>query len=151
MRARRFLAALAAFVAVLFVLASPALAQVAPDGNVSPDAPVSAYLTINNMLVLMATGTLVPIINGLLLRPSNPTIVKILVANLFATAVHALSQVIQADGTAVLSQEWLLGLGMTLLTMTAAYFGIWAPLDINAKMPTPVPVGDLLEPLARAA
>jgi len=147
----KLLAALAAFVVSLFILAGPALAQVAPDGNVSPDTPASAYLTVNNMLVLMATGTLVPIINGLLLRPGNPAVVKILVANLFATAVHAVSQTIQDDGTAFLSQEWALGLGMTLLTMTAAYFGIWAPLGVNEKMPTVVPVGDLLEPLGRAA
>ena len=131
--------------AAVVLFATPALAQVAPDGDVSPDTPVSAWLTVDNTLVVLAIGTLVPVVNGLLLRPQNPAWVKVLVANLFATAVHAFSQAVQDDGTAFLTQEWAVGLIVTLVTMAAAYVGFWKPLlQPDAKLPTVLPVGDLI-------
>lgn len=142
----RVLGVLFAAAVVLILTATPALGQVAPDGDVSPDAPVSAVFTVNNLLVVFATGTLVPIVNGFLLRPSNSQVVKVLVANAFATAVHAFSQAIQADGTAVLSQEWFVGLAMTLITMTAMYGGVWKPLlNPNETLPTVLPAGDIID------
>jgi len=147
---RWLVGACVALVAVV-LFAAPALAQVAPDGDASPDAPVSAVFTVNNLLVVFLTGTLVPIVNGFLLRPSNSAVVKVLVANAFATAVHAFSQAIQEDGTAVLSQEWFVGLAMTLITMTAMYGGVWKPLlNPNETMPTLLPAGDVID-LRRAA
>lgn len=149
----RRLLALAA-VAVLGVLwfAGPALAQVAPNGDVSPDAPVSAYLTVNNTLVLILTGALIPVVNGLLLRPTNPAWVKVLVSSAFATAVHAFSQAIQNDGTAVLTQEWFLGLAITIGTMVAAYLGVWKPVvNPNATEATVIPLGDWLTPSRQRA
>ncbi len=129
----------------LVALAGPAMAQVAEDGNASPDSPAGAVLTINNTLVLVLTGAVIPLVNGLLLRPSNPQWVKGLVSSLFATVVHAFSQVIQQDGTAFLSQEWMLGLAITLVSMTAAYLQVWKPLvNPNATVPTALPVGDVL-------
>jgi hypothetical protein len=131
----------AAVAAVAFVAAaSPVMAQIAPDGDVSPDAPSSAYLTVNNTLVLILTGAVIPIVNGLLLRPENPSWVKVLIASLVGTAVHAFSQVVQADGTAVLTQEWTLGLVITLGSMVATYLGVWKPaVDPNAKLPSLLP------------
>lgn len=149
---RRSGLALVVALTALVLMATPAMAQVAPDGNVSPDAPVSTYLTINNTVVLLITGALVPLVNGLLLRPTNPEWAKVLVANLFATLVHSFSQIIQDDGTAFLTQEWAVGLGVTLLSMTAAYYGVWKPLvNPNASLPTVVPIGDLMAGRPRAA
>ena len=131
--------------AALVASACPALAQVATDGDISPDAPVSAYLTLNNTIVLVLTGAVIPLVNGLLLRPSNPAWVKALVADVFAVVVHAFSQAIQADGTAFLSQEWFLGLAITIVAMAASYFQVWKPVvDPNERVPTALPVGDLL-------
>lgn len=139
---KKLLVALALAVGGLLALGAPALA-----GTPGPDAPVSNFLTVNNTLVLIITGSLVPVVNGLLLRASNPAWVKVLVANLFATGVHAFSQAIQADGTAALSQAWLVGLAVTLVTMTATYLGVWKPvLDPNRTMPTVLPVGSVLAP-----
>jgi hypothetical protein len=148
---RKLFAAPVLAVACLVMSAAPALAQVAPDGNASPDAPVSAVFTVNNLLVVFLTGTLVPILNGFLLRPENPTWVKVLVANALGTIVHAFSQVIQEDGTAVLTQEWFVGLGMTLVTMAAMYGNFWKPLtNPNSTLPTVLPAGDVID-LRRAA
>jgi hypothetical protein len=142
---KRLLALAAVAVGFILVSAGPALAQVAPDGDVSPDTPVSAYLTLNNTVVLLLTGAVIPLINGLLLRPTNPAWVKALVADLFAVGVHAFSQEIQDDGTAFLSQEWFLGLGVTMVAMAAAYFQVWKPIvDPNRRLPTVLPVGDLM-------
>lgn len=144
-------AAVAAAAAALVVLATPALAQVAPDGDVSPDAPVSAFLSVSNTWVMLLVGTVVPLVNGLLLRPSNPAWAKALIANMFAAAAHAFSQAIQDDGTAVLSQEWLIGLVITLVTMAAMYHGVWKPLmNPDATLPTPLPLGDVLAAGSRA-
>jgi hypothetical protein len=143
-----------AAVAVLGVLwfAGPALAQVAPNGDVSPDAPVSAYLTVNNALVLVITGSLIPVVNGLLLRPTNPAWVKVLVSSAFATAVHAFSQTVQDDGTAILTQEWFLGLAITIGTMVATYLGVWKPVvNPNATEATVIPIGDWLTPSRQRA
>lgn len=144
---KRLLALAAVAIGFVIVSAGPALAQVAPDGDVSPDAPASAYLTINNTLVLVITGSLIPVVNGLLLRPTNPAWAKVLVSSAFATAVHAFSQTIQDDGTAVLSQEWFLGLAITIGTMVATYLGVWKPVvNPNATEATVIPIGDWLTP-----
>lgn len=116
----------------------PAVAQAVESG----DDPIAAYFTFDRTVVLVLTGCVIPFVNGLLLRQSNPTWVKVLVANLFATAVHAFMQVIGPDGAAVLSHDWLLGLGLTLATMTVTYLGLWKPVvDPNATLPTVVPSG----------
>ncbi len=136
---RAALGAMAVVIAIV-ATASIAAAQIAPNGDVSPDAPASAYLTVNNTLVLLLTGAVIPIVNGLLLRPDNPSWVKVLVASVVATVAHGLSQAVQADGTAVLTQEWLLGLVLTVASMIAAYLGIWKPaIDPNAKLPSLLP------------
>jgi hypothetical protein len=143
---KRLLALAAVAVGFLVVvLAGPAVAQVAPDGDVGPDSPVSAYLTVDNTLVLFATGALIPLINGLLLRETNPAWVKALVADVFAVIVHAFSMEIQDDGTAFLSQEWFVGLAITVVGMTAAYLKVWRPIvNVNRRLPTLVPLGDWL-------
>jgi hypothetical protein len=140
----------------LVMSAGPAYAQVSPTGDVSPDAPVSAYLTINNFLVLLATGAVIPVLNGLVVRPENPEWVKALLANVWAVVVHAFMQAIQDDGTAVLSQEWFVGLALTVVGMVASYLNVWKPIaNVNATTPTVVPIGDVLArragPSARAA
>jgi len=140
---RRLLLAPLFAVAVVVASAAPALAQVAPDGNASPDAPVSSVLTVSNTLVMFITGALVPILNGFLLRPSNPGWVKVLLSQIVVTAVHAFSQVIQDDGTAALSQEWFVQLAFTSLVMVATYMGFWKPVsDPNATLPTVLPDHD---------
>jgi hypothetical protein len=134
---RRLAVAFVLGAVLLLVWAVPAWAQVAPDGDVSPDAPASAYLTVNNTLVLLLTGAVLPLVNGLLLRPDNPRWVKVLVAGMVAAFTHAVSQVVQADGTAVFTQEWVLGLVLTWAGMFGAYYGIWKPaVDPNAVLPT---------------
>ena len=122
--------AAAAFVAgsTLLVMAGPALGQVAEDGNASPDTPVGAVFTINNTLVTMLLGAVAPIVTGILLRPTNPKWVKVLVAGMVGTVITAISQSVQDDGTAALSQEWFLQLGLLLAMQFGTYFAIWNPV-----------------------
>lgn len=134
---RRCLLVLLAAAGAVLAAAGPAVAQVAEDGNASPDAPVSAVFTVNNVMVMFILGAVIPIVNGFLLRPNNPGWVKVLVSQLVATAAHGLSQVVQEDGTAVLTQEWLVGLAFTSLVMVATYANVWRPVvDPNRNIPT---------------
>lgn len=125
---RRLAAATLVAFGALFLSAGPALAQVAPDGNASPDAPASSIFTVNNTLVTVLLGVVAPLVTGVLLRPTNPAVVKVLVAGLVGTAFTAVSQAVQADGTALLSQEWLLQLALLLATQFGTYFAVWNPV-----------------------
>lgn len=123
-----------AFLAVLWA-AGPAFAQETPgqvvDGDLSPDTPFGSYFTVSNTLVTLLLAGVLPLVIGVLLKPGNPPVVKGLVAMLVTTAGHALSQAVQADGTAVLSQEWLVQLAITFLATIGAYYGAWNPLADN--------------------
>ena len=100
----------------------------AQTGDASPDAPVGTVFTINNSLVLLLTGLVIPLINGLLNHPANPAWVKIGLAGALAAVGNAFVQAIQADGTAVLSQEWLLQTVIIFATSIGTYLGVWDPL-----------------------
>lgn len=121
-------AALAAVAVTLYVLAGPAGAQVAVDGNASPDAPVSSVLTVNNTLVQLLVGAVIPLVSGFLLRPQNPAWVKVLVAGLVGVAANAFVQAISADGTAVLSQEWFVNLALLWAAEFGSYTHFWNPV-----------------------
>ena len=129
---RRLLAPLFAIalvaLAAIVLTADVALAQVAPDGNASPDTPASAVFTVNNTLVTVLLGMFAPIVTGILLRPTNPAWVKVLAAGAVGTAFTAISQAVQADGTAPLSQEWFLQLALQIATQVGTYYGVWNPL-----------------------
>ena len=140
------LAVLAVAVVALITLAAVAGAQEA--GDASPDAPASAVFTVNNTLVTLLLGAVAPLVTGLLLRPTNPEWVKVLAAGLVATVVTAVSQAVQADGSAILSQEWFLQLALTWAAQIGAYYGIWNPVlasrgGVNAATgPGLIPIKD---------
>lgn len=122
--------------------------SVVQEGDSSPDSGIGLTLTVNNTLVTILVGTIIPLVNGLLVRPSNPAWVKTLLASLLAVAATAFSQAIQADGSAFLSQEWFLTLAVTWIAMIATYYGLWKPtLNPNEALPT-LPVGDGVEYVA---
>lgn len=111
--------------AVLFMGAGAALAQT---GDASPDAPVGAVFTVNNTLVTLVVGLIVPLVVGLLTNPGNPAWVKIGLAGAVSGALNLASQAIQADGTAVFSQEFLLQVAIVFATALGSYLGVWNPL-----------------------
>lgn len=111
---RKLLAALAILACVAIAACEPATAAVFQTGDVTPDSPVSSYLTVNNTVVQ-----------------------KVLVAQAVGTVAHQFGQMIQEDGAAVLSQQWFIGLALTIGVMITSYLGIWKPaLDPNRTLPT---------------
>ncbi len=103
-------------------------AQVAPDGNASPDAPVSSVFTVNNTLVTLITGLLIPLVVGVLARPTNPAWVKLGLAVGVTGVANLFLQAVQSDGTAVLSQEFWVQAAILLATALGSYARIWQPL-----------------------
>lgn len=132
LRARRLRRLLIAVTVVamagLVLWAQAAGAQVAPDGNASPDAPVSAVFTVNNTLVTLLTGAIVPLVVGLLTREDNPAWVKLGLAVAVTGVANLFLQAIQDDGTAVLSQEWLVQAVIIFATALGTYARVWQPL-----------------------
>lgn len=125
---KRLIFALAVALGVLFLGAAAAGAQTAPDGNASPDAPVSAVFTVNNTLVTLLVGAVIPLVVGLLTREDNPAWVKIGLAAAVTAVANYFLQTIQDDGTAVLSQEWLVQAVVMFATALGTYARIWSPL-----------------------
>jgi hypothetical protein len=128
MRPTKIGAGLAAASTIVILGAAPAFAQVAEDGNVTPDAPLGSVLTINNTWVTILLGVVAPLVTGFLLRPQNPPAVKLLVASLVGIGFHAVSEVVQQDGTAVFSQEWLVKLVLLLAAEFGTYTHVWNPV-----------------------
>lgn len=137
-------AALVVFGALL-TLAGPAAAQVTPDDDV-----VAPVLVIGAPTVTLIVSTLLPLLNGLALRPSNPAWVKALVANGIGIVAYSFTQVLADDGSAFLTEAWFHGLIASLVVMAASYFGVWRPIiDPNERVPTWAPLGDVLAPSTR--
>lgn len=108
--------------------ASVAGAQVVPDGNASPDTPVSAVFTVNNTLVAILVGAVIPLVVGLLTREDNPAWIKLGLAAGVTAVANLFVQAIQDDGTAVLSQEWLVQALVMFATALGTYARVWQPL-----------------------
>ena len=118
------------------------------EGDASPDAPIGQVFTISNTLVVLLLSGVLPLIIGILVKPTNPDWLKGLVAMLVTSVAHAISEAIQEDGTAALTQEWFVKLAITFLTTIGAYYGAWKPVvgngDINSRLgpgviPDPAP------------
>lgn len=147
---KRLLALAAVAISFLVVSAGPAFAQVSGDDEVA--APV---WVIPAPTVTLIVAVLVPVLNGLALRPSNPAWVKALVANAIGTIAYSITQAVADDGAAFLTEAWFHGLFAALVVMVASYFGVWKPVvDVNANLPTVLPPGVLpasSPPASRAA
>ena len=128
LRSRTLLLLAVGFLTAMGALFLTASAAVAQTGDASPDDPVGTVFTINNSLVLLLTGLVIPLVNGLLNHPANPAWVKIGLAGALAAVGNAFVQAIQDDGTAVLSQEWILQTVIVFATSIGTYLGVWDPL-----------------------
>jgi hypothetical protein len=106
--------------------------------------PVGNSLTIGATLLAVVLGILAPIVTGILVRPTNPPVVKILAAGVVATIINAVQQAVMPDGSAVLTGPWLVSLVVILAAQVASYFGVWQPLasgQLNEKLgPGVIPV-----------
>lgn len=125
---RRVAAVVLTVALTLLGAATVAGAQVVPDGNASPDTPVSAVFTVNNTLVSIVTGLVIPLVVGALTRPENPAWLKLGLAVGVTGVATLFLDAIQADGTAVLSQEWFVQAAVILATALGSYARVWRPL-----------------------
>jgi hypothetical protein len=136
---RRLLAGIVVAAGVLLIGASAAAAQ-----TPEPDAPAGAWFTINNTLVTILTGLIVPIAVGLAMRVENPPWIKATVAVAFAELGNLIQNAIQDDGVAVISQVHALQWAIITATAIGTYLGIYNPLTarsggLNATLPTVLP------------
>jgi len=136
MRIIRWLPAAALTLTALVAAAGPASAAVAAVGQETGTETVGSTLTVSATLVTIVLGIVAPLVTGAIVRPTNPTWVKILLAGVVGIVLNALQQAVRADGSAVLSGPWLLQLALLLAAEFGTYHQIWQPLaggDLNAR------------------
>lgn len=146
---RRLLSGIVVVAGVLLLGASAAAAQ-----TPVPDDPAGAWFTINNTLVTILTGLVVPIAVGLAMRPENPPWIKATVAVAFSELGNLIQNAIQDDGVAVISQAHALQWAVITATAIGTYIGIYNPLTarsggLNATLPDVAPpIGTTTPPSA---
>lgn len=101
-------------------------------------------ITIPEVGVSIVIGLFLPLLLGILYKPTNPPWVKV-VGGIVAAAVAALIQNnIQEDGTAVISWLMLVEAALIYVPQILSYLGVWKPLaddDLNGRMgPGVVPI-----------
>jgi hypothetical protein len=114
----------------------------------APDT-VGAAFTVSSTLVTILLGIVAPIVTGVLVRPTNPSWVKVLVAGMVGTVLESIHQLVRDDGSVILSGEWALGVALILAAQFGSYFGVWKPVsggELNAKLgPGVIPGGGRAE------
>lgn len=125
-RLRQFLVGVLAFATALCLMAGMALAQ--EPGDASPDSPVGDVFTVNQSLVLILTGLVVPIVVGILSRPGLPAVLGVGLNGAVSAVATMFVQAISDDGSAILSQEWLLQAALVFGTSMATYLGVYRPI-----------------------
>lgn len=133
------LAVLTAAVLGLVATATPALAQAGEDGEV----PVPDGIVVSAHWVTLATGLVLPLVTGLLLRPENPAWLKIGLAGAVTLVANLFLQAVLPDGTAVLSEAWFVQAVILFGESMLTYLGLWNPLfsragGVNAATPNVV-------------
>jgi hypothetical protein len=118
-----------------------------------PDAPAGAWFTINNTLVTILTGLIVPLAVGLLMRPENPPWVKATVAVAVSELGNLIQNAVQSDGVAVISQAHALQWAIVTATAIGTYLGIYNPHTarsggLNATLPSVAPPIGTSTPMA---
>lgn len=95
-------------------------------------------ITLSPLTVIFITGSIIPIVTGLLTRLSVPSKIKGLLTLLLNAIAAGIVTATVADGTAVFSQAslklWAAGFGISV----AAYLGLLKPSGITSSTYTPV-------------
>lgn len=85
-------------------------------------------MDISAQHVTIILGVVAPLLTGVLLRPQNPPVVKVLVAGAVAALFTSLAQAVGEDGSAFLSEQWFTDYALAVAAQLGAYFGIWEPV-----------------------
>lgn len=78
-------------------------------------------------VVVILTGAVLPLLTSFLMRPTMPEWVKVILGGLAALVATAVAENIQADGSALISYEFLLQAFGTWVVSVLAYLGAYKP------------------------
>lgn len=107
-------------------------------------------IQINPMTVSLITGSILPVLLGLMLKYSQSEKVKMVTSILVNALAALIINAVNDQGIAVLSWN-MLGLFLVqFVTATTTYLGIFKNLNINYKLPTPLPMGSLVAKVTRS-
>jgi len=98
-------------------------------------------MNLSAIIVTMVASVIIPAITALLTKATASVGVKQAVTGLLSAVSGLLAVSTQLDGTAVISKPAVvLALG-TFLSTQAAYWGLWKPHEVNAKVAPGVGLG----------
>lgn len=100
-----------------------------------------AAITVSAVGVSLILGLVLPIVAGFLTRPTAPAGVKVVTGIVVAGVAALVTNAVRDDGSAVLSWDMVVQFGLIYGPQIAAYYGIWRPIDINAKTGPGLPIG----------
>lgn len=91
-------------------------------------------LTISAAGVSIIIGLVLPVLYGLILKPSAPSSVKAIGGIVVAAAASLVQNAVRAeDGVAVISMAMVVQTALIYIPQVAAYLGVWKQLDVNTR------------------
>lgn len=130
---RRYYSVFMAYVIGVTVLLgfAPAFAEETSNAVVAGGEHV---ITIPMTVWAMITGTVIPLVVGLLTKITARPGVKIVTSLVLNAVSGIVGAAVVLDGNAVISTETLVLAGLTLIQSLATYVGIWKPLNSQAHL-----------------
>lgn len=120
------LGSILAFVAMALFFAAPAGAETIEPSATVIDVPSGALLSISPVILAVLAGTVVPILNGILLKTNASSGVGA-VLNLVTTAVITVVNFVLTQPTFDVSTVVILFV-TTFATAITSYYGLWKPI-----------------------
>jgi hypothetical protein len=91
-------------------------------------------LTISAAGVSIIIGLVLPVLYGLVLKPTAPASVKAIGGIFVAAAASLVQNAVRAeDGVAVVSMAMVVQTALIYIPQVAAYLGVWKQLDVNTR------------------
>lgn len=129
---RKLICSITLFLGALLVGAPAALAAAPPPVEV--DTTDVSTIAIAAPLVTIIVSLLIPVINGVLTKPSTPAGVKAVGTIILNAAAALFTTGVLADGTAVFSSTTLYTALLGTIISIVTYAGVYRPIGVTSNV-----------------
>lgn len=126
--------ALVAITVIVFIVgASAAAALASPPPPVTTSTDSASTVVIAAPIVTLLVSLVIPLINGLITKPSTPAVVKGIITIILNTASALLTTGLLVDGTAAWSTTALYTAVLGTIISVVMYFNIYKPMNATSN------------------